>query len=112
MCVVQCLPNGRIRIFPQRIQVHSQSSCDKKYKYIDICLKLKQISLLPAKRTGSWGMMVILDLSFPRPRIPMLTPSISMAPPADSMILKRARVSEDLPAPVLPTIPTFSMLSM
>ena len=38
----------------------------------------------------------------------MSTPSMVMVPAAASMMRKRARVMEDLPAPVLPTMPTFS----
>ena len=52
------------------------------------------------------GMMVILDLRSSSPSTPMLMLSMRMEPPADSMIRNRARVSDDLPAPVRPTIPT------
>ena len=52
------------------------------------------------------GMIVIFDLKSSSPRVEMSMPSISMNPPADSMILNNARVSDDLPAPVRPTIPT------
>lgn len=38
----------------------------------------------------------------------MSIPSITMDPSAASIILKNARVSEDLPAPVLPHMPIFN----
>ncbi len=53
-------------------------------------------------------MMVSADLSLPSPSCEMVSPSMLMDPPADSIILNRARVSEDFPAPVRPTIPIFS----
>ena len=37
----------------------------------------------------------------------MSSPSMRMVPPAGSISLNNDSVSEDLPAPVLPTIPTF-----
>ena len=40
-----------------------------------------------------------------KPILEISTPSITMEPPADSMIRNKARVKEDLPAPVRPTIP-------
>ncbi len=53
-------------------------------------------------------MMVILDLRSSKPNTAMLILSMKIEPPADSMILNRARVSDDLPAPVRPTIPTYT----
>ena len=38
----------------------------------------------------------------------MLIPSMEMYPPAASMMRNKARARDDLPAPVLPTIPIFS----
>lgn len=52
--------------------------------------------------------MVRADLSFANPSWPMMTSSILMQPPAASIILKSPNVSDDFPAPVRPTIPTFS----
>ena len=54
-------------------------------------------------------MMVSADLSLESPRWAMLTPSIVMQPPAPSMIRNKDKVKDDFPAPVLPTIPTFSV---
>jgi hypothetical protein len=54
-------------------------------------------------------MMVSADLSLASPSEAMLMPSILMQPPVPSMILKSDKVSEDFPAPVLPTMPTFSV---
>ncbi len=53
------------------------------------------------------GRMVSLLRSWCSPSCEMSTPSIKMWPWADSMILNRARVREDFPAPVRPTIPTW-----
>ena len=55
------------------------------------------------------GMMVILDLRSSKPNTEMLILSMKIEPPADSMIRNRARVSDDLPAPVRPTIPTYTI---
>ena len=55
------------------------------------------------------GMMVILDLRSFKPNTEMLILSMKIEPPADSMIRNRARVSDDLPAPVRPTIPTYTI---
>ena len=52
--------------------------------------------------------MVIFDLKSCRPKEAMSTPSMKMAPPAASMIRNRPTVSEDLPASVRPTIPTWA----
>ena len=54
------------------------------------------------------GMMVNFDLRSWRPRSDTLIPSMEMYPPAASMMRNNARAKEDLPAPVLPTIPIFS----
>ena len=54
-------------------------------------------------------MMVSADLSLDSPRCAMLTPSIVMLPPVPSMILNKDKVKDDFPAPVLPTMPTFSV---
>mmetsp|Transcript_37012 Transcript_37012/g.36614 ORF Transcript_37012/g.36614 Transcript_37012/m.36614 type:complete len:227 (-) Transcript_37012:3136-3816(-) len=59
-------------------------------------------------RTGSCGIMVILSLRSANPTLEMSTPSISIDPLSASMILQRAKHKVLLPAPVLPTIPTFS----
>lgn len=66
----------------------------------------------------TWGMMVSLERRVPRPRLEMSLPSMASTPEAASLILEglggerwahrnRERVSEDLPLPVLPTIPTW-----
>ena len=51
-------------------------------------------------------MIVSLDLSLCSPMSPTSSPSMAMCPPADSMMRKSARVREDFPAPVRPTMPT------
>lgn len=60
-------------------------------------------------RKFTWGIMVSLDLRVWRPSLDMSKPSINMDPPAASIILNRLRVSDDFPAPVRPTTPTFSL---
>ena len=52
------------------------------------------------------GNIVILDLRSCSPRSAMFCPSITMDPPAASMIRNRDKVRDDLPAPVRPTMPT------
>ena len=49
--------------------------------------------------------MVIRDLRSCSPIIDISTPSICILPFAASIILNNARVKDDFPAPVLPTIP-------
>ena len=44
------------------------------------------------------------------PRSAMFVPSMVMDPPAASMMRKRPSVSDDFPAPVRPTIPTFHQI--
>lgn len=51
------------------------------------------------------GIMVSLERKSCRPMVEMSWPSIHMLPPAALMMRKRARVNEDLPAPVRPTMP-------
>ena len=53
-------------------------------------------------------MMVNLDLTSCKPIVAMLIPSTNIFPAADSMIRNKAKVIDDFPAPVLPTIPTLN----
>ena len=53
-------------------------------------------------------MIVSLDLRSCSPKSEILMPSMAMYPPAASIMRNNARAKEDLPAPVLPTIPIFS----
>lgn len=55
----------------------------------------------------TWGMIVMRDLRSWSPMSAILTPSMKIFPLAASKILKIPRASEDFPAPVLPTIPTW-----
>ena len=55
----------------------------------------------------TWGMMVIFERRSCSPNTAMLMLSTRMAPLEASTIRNMATVSEDLPAPVRPTIPTF-----
>ena len=60
----------------------------------------------PEKRKGSWGMMEILDRRSCNPMLLVSIPSIKIFP-SGSLNRKRAEISDDLPAPVRPTIPIF-----
>ena len=63
---------------------------------------------VPVNSVGSCGMMVTFLLSYSSEISLMFSPSISIEPPQISTILVKARLRVDFPAPVLPTIPTFS----
>lgn len=52
------------------------------------------------------GRIVSCNLRSCNPISDILCPSMTIPPPADSINLNNATVREDLPAPVLPTIPT------
>lgn len=52
---------------------------------------------LPMKRTGSWGMMDILDLKSKRPRTDMSTSSIVIDPLSASTRRNRATLKDDFP---------------
>ena len=49
--------------------------------------------------------MVSLERRSCKPMVDMSTSSMLMLPPALSRIRNKAKVNEDFPAPVLPTIP-------
>ena len=49
--------------------------------------------------------MVSLDLRSCSPIVSIFIPSMLISPPAASMMRNKDNVMEDLPAPVLPTIP-------
>ena len=61
---------------------------------------------VPVKRKGSWGMMISCSLNSSRSSILMLTVSMYTSPADTSVKRKRQWNKEDLPLPVLPTIPT------
>ena len=48
---------------------------------------------------------MIFDLRSCSPMSEIRTPSITILPPAASISLNNAKVKDDFPAPVLPTIP-------
>jgi len=62
---------------------------------------------VPENMTGSCGMIVRPDLNLVNPIWAMSTLSILILPEAASIILNKERVMDDLPAPVLPTMPIF-----
>mmetsp|Transcript_21951 Transcript_21951/g.39492 ORF Transcript_21951/g.39492 Transcript_21951/m.39492 type:complete len:223 (+) Transcript_21951:17-685(+) len=63
---------------------------------------------VPANRVGSCGMMVMLDRSVCSGSSATSTPPTSTWPPQHGTSRKRAEMRLLLPAPVLPTTPTFS----
>lgn len=62
---------------------------------------------VPENRNGDCGIYPILVLNVCNPTSLILTPSISTVPLERSISLKSDYRIELLPAPVLPTIPTF-----
>ena len=54
----------------------------------------------------TWGIIVSFDRKSCRPISAIFCPSIITLPPDASIMRKRAKVKDDLPAPVRPTIPT------
>ena len=68
----------------------------------------KLVRISPLKRKGVWGITDNRCLSVCNPSERAERLSIWYSEPnSGSMILKRAWIIEDFPAPVLPTIPTF-----
>ena len=68
-------------------------------------LNILKINFWKLYSIGTCGMMDILDLRSCSPMSAMTRPSITMLPTAASIIRKSANDRDDLPAPVLPTIP-------
>lgn len=75
------------------------------------------MELIPANHTDqkdpipslcTWGMMVTLKRRSWSPIVAMLIPSMRISPLAASLIRNKPRVREDLPAPVRPTMPTYT----
>ena len=66
---------------------------------------------LPRKSTGSWGMTVSLSLKNSRDMDEISIPSTRILPYSTSIILAIASPIVDLPAPVLPTMPTLAPAS-
>lgn len=62
---------------------------------------------VPLNKVGSWGITVIFYLKSLRFRVLISTPSISIVPFSNSMILERVSAIVDFPAPVRPHIPIF-----
>mmetsp|Transcript_5514 Transcript_5514/g.18238 ORF Transcript_5514/g.18238 Transcript_5514/m.18238 type:complete len:293 (-) Transcript_5514:4077-4955(-) len=62
----------------------------------------------PVKSTGSCGMMASRERSSYSASVAVSMPSMVMDPARSSPIRKRATRIDDLPAPVRPTMPTFS----
>ena len=71
-------------------------------------LKGSRLNLrVPVKRVGSYAMTVIFCRTRERLIVEMSIPSILIEPLQSSIIRERASEIVDLPAPVLPTTPTF-----
>ena len=62
---------------------------------------------LQLNKVGSWGITVILLLSYFNGTFAMSNPSIFIEPDKSSTILLRVKPIDVFPAPVLPTIPIF-----
>ncbi len=83
---------------------------------VDI-LRLTSSNILPnnislkKKEKPTCGIIVSLDLRSCRPIFSVMTSSMTMLPAAASMIRNRPKVMDDLPAPVLPTIPTYKIIN-
>jgi hypothetical protein len=56
----------------------------------------------PENSTGSCGMIVSLERNECNPIVDMSISSMTILPPAASMILNNDKVSDDFPAPVRP----------
>lgn len=54
--------------------------------------------------------MVSLERNVCNPNLDMSISSITILPPAGSIILNKLNVKEDFPAPVRPTIPTYTFI--
>jgi len=65
----------------------------------------KLVRNVPENNTGSWGMMEILDRKLCNPNSCISIPSIMILPSLKAN-LNKAKIKDDFPAPVLPTIPT------
>jgi hypothetical protein len=68
--------------------------------------------MVPENSTGSWGITATADLNLRKPMVEASTPSIITLPPSSSTSLRIAVTRDDLPAPVRPTMPTFSLEAM
>ena len=68
----------------------------------------KFILKVPENRTGSCGIIVSRERNAWRPKSAILMPSMVMEPSAASIMRNKPSVSDDLPAPVRPTIPTYT----
>jgi len=74
----------------------------------ETCSKGSRLNLsVPVKSVGSYGITVTFLRRTYRSSFEISTPSISISPSNSSTILLRLIQTVDLPAPVLPTTPTF-----
>ena len=65
--------------------------------------------MVPSNIVASYKIIVIDSLSYDKDNVDMSTPSIKIYPFIASRILNKDNVIVDLPAPVLPTTPIFSL---
>mmetsp|Transcript_6203 Transcript_6203/g.10389 ORF Transcript_6203/g.10389 Transcript_6203/m.10389 type:complete len:216 (+) Transcript_6203:106-753(+) len=68
--------------------------------------------IVPENNTGSCGITAITDRSVFRPMVAIFTPSIRISPLSNSTKRSNAVNNDDFPAPVRPTMPTFSLPPM
>ena len=116
MCLIQCLPQGSIVIRTVWVQVVPQTPRENNRileKLFEKCFlwtfsQGQRLSLVTnVKYIVTWGMIDSCLLRVCRPMWDISTLSSIIFPPAGSISLNRASAREDLPAPVLPTTPTF-----
>ena len=65
--------------------------------------------MVPSNIVASYNIMVIDSLNYANDSVEISTPSIKIYPFIASNILNNDKVIVDLPAPVLPTTPIFSL---
>ena len=65
--------------------------------------------MVPSNIVASYKIIVIDSLNYDKDNVDMSTPSIKIYPFIASRILNKDKVMVDLPAPVLPTTPIFSL---
>lgn len=76
--------------------------------YVRTLLRVSAHLMVPMNSTGSWGIMDNFKRKSSKPISAMLIPSICIKPDSKFTSLNSATPSEDLPEPVLPTIPKCS----
>lgn len=97
----QCIRSHQQRHLPQ-----SQGQAVAVQRQLDVRSPFHRQSHHKALLPPTWGIIVTLNRRSWSPILAMLIPSTRISPSAASLIRNKPRVSEDFPAPVLPTMPT------